>query len=1229
MKSPTKHFTRIDQNVSGNWRLQNNEAMSNHSSEMELYQKNLGSLTPKTPVNDNSVTPENIWVGVRLRPLSESEQAAGEKAWWKANSKHGIQSIGPVDRGTRVKSGYQDAAAIMRFQYDRVFAPEESSKSVYEDAVKAIVLSGMEGVNGTVFAYGQTASGKTYTMRTVVELAAEEIFSYIDSQYNREFLIRLSALEIYNEVVYDLLKDGRSPLRLLDDPSKGTIAEGLTEEPVVSVEHLVRLFATVERRRQVGETVFNAASSRSHQILRLTLESRPSLPAAVVAVSTAIDASSPSTPKREGDNDCISANPSSPSTPDTVLLSTLNFVDLAGSESYQTNGPNARRQEGAHINQSLLALGKVIRCLGEKSAKGAHVPYRDSRLTRILQASLGGNARTAIVCTVSTAVQQTEHTRNTLYFANQAKLVTNCAVVNELQDEKTLMLQYRNEIEMLKEKLAQLQGQHSSQNNKALQEVEAEMQAEATARKAAERRLKNLEKFILRANRTAVAGSPLGTPPTNGMAFKAYSNAGSPVVDSEQDIQSFPLDWNRDTSFRIRGTPKELTHDVRRLSADDADILHRNYQRNELFEEDEEDLGLEHTPMTNMKTLERRAESMLLGLLVRSLRRKQTPNPLDSEAPTPAHSPSPGVHGSPGEDAAVAEVAPARDTVGRKQIEQQVHDLQIGHGDALMRQQARDELQAELFWQESVSTHMREGERLEAVIEQLAGELQTLEEEKVVGEFLDAAKEEEMYTLRCEVARLRGVLRADEGAETAVRELEERLCNIRRALETYIGVFGSGVMVDGSELNSCSYHGSPLSQSFAHATPARVSPDTDLESQDSAHALVRSPSSSRSLCTSMEEAREGGASTRNDEGWPPGTAKSQPGPRRRGREETPALGGRGANASWFNGAQSLPTGVELRALRGGGGSGPLTGALAASTGRAVEAHTRASSDGPREPPEAEVFQRRLRDILRLKALCQDVAEGGVAGVREAMDGYRETVAKLECQKKMLMGQVLKLEFELEESDEQSLKLQSHNQKQRAIIEKRNKRIQELASSSRVAVAPGASYSPTVVPKTTAPQPVLLLSRIQVLWVELSVAYLHRSRFMLGFPVNGELFYYEAEHRRLLWLQTQIEKQTSSGMFSARGTSRMLKELKRERMRMYKRLRLLPVPEKEVMYAKWNIPVESKLRKKQLVEKICAGMDQVKDGSIPTSTAKQIVRIFGYDDDKGAVKMDLIFAAQHP
>lgn len=108
---------------------------------------------------------------------------------------------------------------------------------------------------------------------------------------------------------------------------------------------------------------------------------------------------------------------------------------------------------------------------------------------------------------------------------------------------------------------------------------------------------------------------------------------------------------------------------------------------------------LEHTPMTNMKTLERRAESMLLGLLVRSLRRKQTPNPLDSEAATPAHSPSPGVHGSPGEDAAVAEVAPARDAVGRKQIEQQVQDLQSGHGDALMRQQARDELQAELFWQ--------------------------------------------------------------------------------------------------------------------------------------------------------------------------------------------------------------------------------------------------------------------------------------------------------------------------------------------------------------------------------------------------------------------------------------------------------------------------------------------------------------------------------------------------
>uniref|UniRef100_A0A453LE25 Kinesin motor domain-containing protein n=1 Tax=Aegilops tauschii subsp. strangulata TaxID=200361 RepID=A0A453LE25_AEGTS len=253
---------------------------------------------------------------------------------------------------------------------DRVFDPECSTRQVYDEGAKEVALSVLSGINSSIFAYGQTSSGKTYTMLGITEHSMAEIYAYIDQHPDREFILRFSAMEIYNEAVRDLLSSDTTPLRLLDDPEKGTVVEKLTEETLRDKGHLLELLAVCEAQRQIGETALNETSSRSHQILRLTVES--------------------------------SAKQFLGKGNSSTLQACVNFVDLAGSErASQTAASGMRLKEGSHINKSLLTLGKVIRQLS--GGRNGHIPYRDSKLTRILQSSLGGNARTAIICTMSPA----------------------------------------------------------------------------------------------------------------------------------------------------------------------------------------------------------------------------------------------------------------------------------------------------------------------------------------------------------------------------------------------------------------------------------------------------------------------------------------------------------------------------------------------------------------------------------------------------------------------------------------------------------------------------------------------------------------------------------------------------------------------------------------------------------------------------------------------------------
>ncbi|XP_011092853.1 kinesin-like protein KIN-7F isoform X2 [Sesamum indicum] len=227
-------------------------------------------------------------------------------------------------------------------------------------------------------------------------------------------------MEIYNEVVRDLLSTDNTPLRLLDDPERGTIIEKLTEETLRDRNHLKELLSICEAQRQIGETSLNETSSRSHQILRLTIESSA--------------------------REFIGKGNS------TTLAASVNFVDLAGSErASQALSAGQRLKEGCHINRSLLTLGTVIRKLSK--GRHGHINYRDSKLTRILQPALGGNARTAIICTLSPARSHVEQSRNTLLFASCAKEVSTNAKVNVVMSDKALVKHLQKEVARLESEL--------------------------------------------------------------------------------------------------------------------------------------------------------------------------------------------------------------------------------------------------------------------------------------------------------------------------------------------------------------------------------------------------------------------------------------------------------------------------------------------------------------------------------------------------------------------------------------------------------------------------------------------------------------------------------------------------------------------------------------------------------------------------------------------------------
>ncbi|XP_069565424.1 kinesin-like protein KIF11 isoform X1 [Brachyistius frenatus] len=373
----------------------------------------------------------NIQVVVRCRPFNTVER----------KSSHGVVDCDQSRKEVAVRTGgLNDKASRKTYTFDMVFAPAAKQIDVYRSVVCPILDEVIMGYNCTVFAYGQTGTGKTFTMegeRTpdeqftweedplagIIPRTLHQIFEKL-SENGTEFSVKVSLLEIYNEELFDLLSTGEDVterLQLFDDPrnkQRGVVVKGLEEVTVHNKDEVYQILERGSAKRRTASTLMNAYSSRSHSVFSVTIHMKEIT--------------------LEGE--------------ELVKIGKLNLVDLAGSENIGRSGAvDKRAREAGNINQSLLTLGRVITALVEKRP---HIPYRESKLTRILQDSLGGRTKTSIIATVSPSSSNLEETLSTLEYASRAKNILNKPEVNQKLTKRTLIKEYTEEIERLKRDLA-------------------------------------------------------------------------------------------------------------------------------------------------------------------------------------------------------------------------------------------------------------------------------------------------------------------------------------------------------------------------------------------------------------------------------------------------------------------------------------------------------------------------------------------------------------------------------------------------------------------------------------------------------------------------------------------------------------------------------------------------------------------------------------------------------
>lgn len=400
-----------------------------------------------------------VKVAVHIRPLIGDEKLQGCK-----------DCVSVVHGKPQVQIGTHS------FTFDHVYGSTASpSTAMYQECVAPLVDGLFQGYNATVLAYGQTGSGKTYTMGTgfkdgfqtgLIPHVMNSLFNKIETSKNQaEFQLHVSFIEIHKEEVRDLLDSvsvnksetanghngkvnipGKPPIQIRESSNGVITLAGSTERSVRTLKEMADCLEQGSLSRATGSTNMNNQSSRSHAIFTITMEQMRK------------------TGSNDGNsNECMT---------EEYLCAKLHLVDLAGSERAKRTGSDGLRfKEGVHINRGLLALGNVISALGDekKRKEGVHVPYRDSKLTRLLQDSLGGNSRTVMIACISPADINAEETLNTLKYANRARNIQNKPVINR-DPVSSEMLKMRQQLEFLQAELCARGGGASSDEIQVLKD---------------------------------------------------------------------------------------------------------------------------------------------------------------------------------------------------------------------------------------------------------------------------------------------------------------------------------------------------------------------------------------------------------------------------------------------------------------------------------------------------------------------------------------------------------------------------------------------------------------------------------------------------------------------------------------------------------------------------------------------------------------------------------------
>ena len=361
----------------------------------------------------------NVNVICRFRPINDLERTSGNEQTCDFTSPTSL-----TFHSSREKNVY-------RFNFDRIFPPSSTQQDIYDFGVKGIIDSVLDGYNGTVLAYGQTSSGKTYTMQGEMEEQAKQgiiprmishVFKHIYKNEGTDFMIKVSMIEIYQEKIRDLLDVSRVNLNIREDSIKGIYVDGVSERYVGCPNDVLALLEMGSANRAQAATNMNEHSSRSHSIFILTINQ---------------------TNKIEGYS----------------KIGKLYLVDLAGSEKISKTGATGHTLEEAKIiNKSLTTLGRVINNLTD--GKSTHIPYRESKLTRVLQESLGGNSKTCLIITCSPSIYNESESLSTLRFGERAKKIKNKPKINKeitVAELQKLVTQLKENLKKADARITQLE----------------------------------------------------------------------------------------------------------------------------------------------------------------------------------------------------------------------------------------------------------------------------------------------------------------------------------------------------------------------------------------------------------------------------------------------------------------------------------------------------------------------------------------------------------------------------------------------------------------------------------------------------------------------------------------------------------------------------------------------------------------------------------------------------